>query len=112
MIKCLIFRMLEESGLLHEEPAKLFPDLQMTPETKTRTTKSKRAPYVKGSKQASSAASSGTSSSSNQTKQLNRRSSDVNEVYSAYYYHEVMMVSFIQNLYKGHVSQNILKTPV
>ena len=75
------FRMLEESGLLHEEPAKLFPDLQMTPETKTRTTKSKRTPFVKGSKQALSAASSGTSSSSNQTKQLNRRSSDVNEVY-------------------------------
>ena len=77
--------MLEESGLLHEEPAKLFPDLQMTAQTKTRTPKSSsssqnktRTSFVRDSKQVLSATSSGTSSS-NQT-QFNRRSSDAKEV--------------------------------
>ena len=81
--------MLEDSGLLHEEPPKFFPDLQTTTQTKpcmpksssqskTSKTPTKRTAFVKGSKQILTSALSSTSS--NQAQSSTERSPNVNKV--------------------------------
>jgi len=91
-----ICRMLQDSGLLHEEPVKLFSDAH-TAQTKTHTTKSsssshnktsnsslKRAPYSKANKLPSS--QQATTSCSNRTQLSMKRSPDEHEVCSTLHY--------------------------
>ena len=84
--------MLEESGLLHEEPPKLFPDLQ-TAQTKSCTPKSslqnkanrtpaKRTPFAKGSKQTLTSTSS--SACSSQAQSSRKRSPYISKVKPLY----------------------------